>query len=204
MIVPHSQSKPISFRTNVFSMVFGFILVIGIASTFFYFNRQVLGANHEITRLQAENQKNLASLDELRDQNANLLQTAKRFQASLSHSLSLLGINQSSDTDSVSTQSSDLSSLFSSNDLATGTAKEAADIQQLTSYLEGAIQPVEQIGKLLESQGTLFSDIPSIWPIKNGLGHISMEFGQNIHPITGQWYISLPKAFGCKPPIRQQ
>ncbi|MCI6480176.1 MAG: M23 family metallopeptidase [Candidatus Treponema excrementipullorum] len=189
MIVPHSQSKPISFRTNVFSMVFGFILVIGIASTFFYFNRQVLGANHEITRLQAENQKNLASLDELRDQNTNLLQTAKRFQTSLSHSLSLLGINQSSDTDSVSTQSSDLSSLFSSNDLATGTAKEAADIQQLTSYLEGAIQPVEQIGKLLESQGTLFSDIPSIWPIKNGLGHISMEFGQNIHPITGQWYI---------------
>lgn len=189
MIVPHSQSKPLNFQTNVFALILGVFLVVGLMSSFFYFNKRAVGSSAEIARLQNENRKTLASLDELREQNTDLLQTAKRFQSSLSQSMSLLGINQSSSTSKASVNGSDLSSLFSSNDLASGTAREAANIEQLTSFLEGAIQPIEQIGKMLESQGTLFSDIPSIWPLKNGVGHISMEFGQNEHPITGQWYI---------------
>ncbi len=189
LLVPHSQSKPLSFQTNVFALVFGVILVVGMGISFVYFNQKTIGASAEISRLQNENKKTLASLDELRDQNNDLMQTAKRFQSSLSQSLSLLGINQSNQASRSSMQGSDLSSLFNSNDLVSGTTQETADIEQLISYLEGAIQPIEQIGKMLESQGNLFSEIPNIWPLKNGLGHISMEFGQNRHPITGQWYI---------------
>ncbi len=189
LLVPHSQSKPLSFQTNVFALIFGVILVVGMGISFVYFNQKTIGASAEISRLQNENRKTLASLDELRDQNNDLMQTAKRFQSSLSQSLSLLGINQSNQASRSSMQGSDLSSLFSSNDLVSGTTQETADIEQLISYLEGAIQPIEQIGKMLESQGNLFSEIPNIWPLKNGDGHISMEFGQNRHPITGQWYI---------------
>ncbi len=189
MIVPHSQSKPINFQTNIFALVLGLLILLGVGSSFFYFNKKAIGSGAEIARLQNENRKTLASLDELREQNSDLLQTAKRFQSSLSQSMSLLGISHSSTASKASIKGSDLSSLFDSNDLASGTAREAANIEQLTSFLEGAIQPIEQIGKMLESQGTLFSDIPSIWPLKNGVGHISMEFGQNEHPITGQWYI---------------
>ncbi len=189
LLVPHSQSKPLSFQTNVFALVFGIILVVGMGISFIYFNQKTIGASAEISRLQNENRKTLASLDELRDQNNDLMQTARRFQSSLSQSLSLLGINQSNQASRSSMQGSDLSSLFNSNDLVSGTTRETADIEQLISYLEGAIQPIEQIGKMLESQGNLFSEIPNIWPLKNGIGHVSMEFGQNRHPITGQWYI---------------
>ena len=154
MLVPHSQAKPLSFQTNVFALVFGIILVVGMGASFFYFNKKTVGSSMEISRLQDENRKTLASLDELRDQNSDLMQTAKRFQSSLSQSLSLLGINQSNQSNRASMQSSDLSSLFNTNDLVSGTARETADIQQLISYLEGAIQPIEQIGKMLESQGT--------------------------------------------------
>ena len=96
MIVPHSQSKVVNFQTNVFALCLGIVLIVGIISSFVYFNRQVAGSNAEITRLINENRQTLASLDELRDENNNLLQTAKRFQSSLSQSLSLLGINSSS------------------------------------------------------------------------------------------------------------
>lgn len=189
MIVPHSQGKVLNFQTNVFALAFGIILVIGIASTFVYFNKQAAGSGAEISRLMNENRQTLASLDELRDENNNLLQTAKRFQTSLSQSLSLLGINQSSTVAKASMNDSDLSSLFDTRDQITGSTKEASDIRMLNSYLESAVQPIEQIGKMLESQETLFTDIPNVWPIKGGIGHISMPFGQNIHPITGQWYI---------------
>lgn len=189
MIVPHSQSKVVNFQTNVFALCFGILLIIGIISSFVYFNRQAAGSSAEINRLINENRQTLASLDELRDENNNLLQTAKRFQSSLSQSLSLLGINNSSSVAKASMGDSDLSSLFDIQSQVSGSTKEAADIRQLNSYLESAVQPIEQIGKMLESQGSLFTDIPNIWPIKGGIGHISMQFGQNVHPITGQWYI---------------
>lgn len=189
MIVPHSQGKVFSVQTNVFALVLGIILAAGITGSFVYFNQKNASSGLEISRLRDENRETLASLDELRDENNNLLQTAKRFQSTLSQSLSLLGINQNTGTSKSAGRNSDLSSLFDTQDITLGSLKETSDIKQLTAYLESAVRPVEQIGKMLENQGALFSDIPNVWPVKNGIGHISMEFGQNIHPITQQWYI---------------
>ena len=189
MIVPHSQGKMISFKTNVFALIMGTIVFVGIGCSFVLTNRHTIGTGAEISRLKEENRETLASLDELRDENNNLLQTAKRFQTSLSQSLSLLGINDSTSTSNFTQQNSDLAGLFNTQDVVPGSLKETADIRQLNSYLESAVEPVEQIGKMLETQNALFSDIPNIWPVKGGIGHISMAFGQNVHPITNQWYI---------------
>jgi len=189
MIVPHEKGRVFTIQTNIFAMLMGFIIFAGITCSFIYFNKRTAGSSLEISRLRAENKETLASLDELRDENNNLLQTAKRFQSSLSQSLSLLGINQSGTVQKGTGGNGDLSSLFDSNDITSGSLRETSDVRQLTAYLESAVQPVEQIGRMLETQGTLFTDIPNIWPIKNGIGHISMGFGQNIHPITQQWYI---------------
>lgn len=189
MVVPHSQGKVFSIQTNVFALVLGIILAAGVTGSFIYFNQKNASSGLEISRLRDENRETLASLDELRDENNNLLQTARKFQSTLSQSLSLLGINQNTGSSKSAGRNSDLSSLFDTQDITSGSLKETSDIKQLTAYLESAVRPVEQIGKMLENQGALFSDIPNVWPVKNGIGHISMEFGQNIHPITQQWYI---------------
>ena len=189
MVVPHAKGKVVNFQTNVFALALTAVLVIGIISSFVYFNRQAAGSGAEISRLMNENRQTLASLDELRDENNNLLQTAKRFRTSLSQALSLIGISQSSDIARASMNGGDLSSLFDTQEQAFGATQEANDIRLLNAYIENAIQPIEEIGKMLKNQETLFSDIPNIWPIRGGIGHISMQFGQNEHPITGQWYI---------------
>lgn len=189
MIVPHAQGKVVNFQTNVFAMVLGIIIALGIVFSFIFFNKNAINSAAEISRLFTENRQTMASLDELRDENNNLLQTAKRFQTSLNQSLSLLGIESQTDTSNAPLANGDLSSLFSTEELSTGSVREAADIRQLTSYLEGAVQPIEQIGKMLETQNSLFSDIPSIWPVRSAQLHVSMGFGPMVHPITGQWYV---------------
>mgnify|MGYP003515508857 CR=1 FL=1 len=113
MIVPHSQGKVINIQTNVFALSFGIVLVIGIVFSFFYFNRNAVSSSIEINSLMNQNRETLASLDELRDENNNLLQTAKRFQSTLSQSLSLLGINQNTGTSKSAGRNSDLSFLWS-------------------------------------------------------------------------------------------
>ena len=189
MIVPHEKGKVVNFQTNVLAMCLAVVVVAGILFSFIFFNKHAVASSAEINRLYAENRPTMASLDELRDENNNLLQTGKRFQSSLSNTLSLLGIEQESTQTNSSLNNSDLSSLFSTEELSAGSIKETADIRQLTSYLEGAVQPIEQIGKMLETQNSLFSDIPSIWPVRSPQLHVSMPFGPNVHPITGQWYI---------------
>ena len=189
MIVPHSQNKVINFQTNVFALVLGVLVSIGVLASFLYYNRRSISANLEISALEDQNRATLASLDELRDENANLFQAAKRFQTSLSQSLSLLGIEQVKNNSETSASNGDLSSLFSSTELAQGTLKEVADVKELTTYLEDAVKPIEQIGKMLKTQQNLFTEIPSICPVKNPNYHISMAFGPNIHPLNGPWYI---------------
>ena len=189
MVVPHSKGSVINFQTNVFALAFGILLVVGIVSAFIYFKRQDSGIRSELSKTTKENRELLASFDALRDENNNVLQSAKRFKTSLTQTLSLLGLNQSKNVNKNFSSDSDLNSLFDTEETVSGTTKEVADMKQLSSFLESSIQPIEHIGKMLESQETLFTDTPNIWPIKGGIGHISQNFGQNTHPITGVWYI---------------
>ena len=189
MIVPHSQNKVINFQTNVFALVLGILISIGVISSFFYFNRRSVSAGMEIALLENQNQETLASLDRLRDENANLFQAARRFQNSLSQSLSLLGINQIQNSGESQNTNSDLSSLFSTSEFSAGTTREVSDIRELASYLDDAVEPIEQIGKMLKTQQNLFSEILNISPLKTTNFHVSMAFGPNQHPIHGNWYI---------------
>ena len=189
MIVPHSQSKVINFQTNVFALILGVLVTVGVITSFFYYNRRSISANMEISSLVEQNRATLASLDELRDENTNLFQAAKRFQASLSQCLSLLGIDQVKNNSETSASNGDLSALFSSTEVTQGSIKEVAEVKELTSYLEDAVKPIEEIGKMLKTQQNLFTEIPSICPVKNPNYHISMAFGPNIHPLNGNWYI---------------
>jgi murein DD-endopeptidase MepM/ murein hydrolase activator NlpD len=188
MIVPHSQRRVINIQTNVFALSLAVVLLIGVFSSFFYFNKNSLASAAAISRLQKQHRDTLASLDEVRDENIVLLQAAKRFQGALNTTLARLGINRPNEQ--AAGASSDLSSMFSTLELSAGSVEETADIRRLAGFLESSVQPLEQIGKMLEAHGTLLSDIPSIWPLSNpAIGHLSMKFGQNIHPITGQLYL---------------
>ncbi len=189
MVVPHSQKKVINFQTSFFSVIFFVVALCGILASFFLFSRNSIVSGQKIAALQAEARENRASLDQLKDETGNLLKAAQNFQSAFSGTLSLVGLDSATSAAKSSMQNGDLSSLFNVSESAQGSVKEVAELQRLTGYLENSVQPIEEIGKLLDSQNTLFSDIPSLWPIKGGIGHVSMAFGQNRHPFTGQWYI---------------
>ena len=188
MIVPHSQRRIVNFQTNVLALILGLSLITGICASFFYFNKNSLSSSVTISRLEKQNRETLASLGEVRDENILLLQAAKQFEAALTTTLARLGIKESRER--VSGGTSDLAALFGAGETVSGSVQETAEIRELANFLEGSVQPIEQIGKMLEAHGTLLSDIPSIWPIANpAIGHLSMKFGQNTHPITGQLYL---------------
>lgn len=187
MIVPHSQKKVLNFQTSIFSLFFTLMIIIGLFSSFFWFAHKTTVSVHDLSTAKEEAHKAQASLDILRDETNELLKTARNFQAALTQAFSSLGLKTA--VPQGKTANGDLSFLFNMHEVVDGALKETGELKQLTSYLNDAVLPVQEMGKLLNMQTTLFSDIPSLWPIKGGIGHISMAFGQNRHPFTGQWYI---------------
>lgn len=189
MVVPHSQKRVVNFQTTIFSLLFFVVLIVGIFGSFFWFSSRAIVSQKALSELQEETRSTRASLDQLKDEAGNLFKAAQNFQAAFSGTLSLIGMDTSATTLKSNIQNGDLSSLFNVKETAQGSVREIAELQHLTGYLENSVQPIQEIGKLLDSQSTLFSDIPSLWPIRGGIGHVSMPFGQNRHPFTGQWYI---------------
>jgi murein DD-endopeptidase MepM/ murein hydrolase activator NlpD len=190
VLVPHSAQKVYNLHFTFASFFCGILVLAGgVAGVFFWYgtsyNNTTIGS---FTNKDNRLQDTQASLDQLRDETALLLREAKGFETALSSTLSSLGSDIAGRNDP-NPGGGDLSSFFDITETPDGTLHEVYDVRQLTGYLSSAVEPVKEIGTLLNSQSALFTEIPSIWPIKAGLGHISMFFGQNENPFTGQYYI---------------
>ncbi|MDR2029833.1 MAG: M23 family metallopeptidase [Treponema sp.] len=189
VLVPHSEKKVYNLHVTVFSMVCFVLVMVGIIGAFFWYGASYGNTRQVLADKDGRLKDAQASLDQLRDETSRLLRAARGFEAALSTTLSVLGADTSIDNASNAALSGDLSSFFDIKETAEGTLQEVDDVRRVAGYLSSAVEPVKELGTLLDSQNALLTEIPSIWPIKGGIGHISMFFGQNENPFTGQYYI---------------
>jgi murein DD-endopeptidase MepM/ murein hydrolase activator NlpD len=191
VLVPHSEKKVYNLHISVFAMLcFVLVLAGGAAALFWYGASSNIGDRVTFTDKDGRLKETQASLDQLRDETARLMREARGFESALSNTLSALGADMPAFNDANSGGAGgDLSSFFDILETPEGVLQEVNDMRRLTGYLSSAVEPIKEIGTLLNSHSALLTEIPSIWPIKGGIGHISMSFGQNENPFTGQYYI---------------
>ena len=182
VFVPHSEKKIYNFHISVISMVLCFLIFIGIAGSFFWyaaFSGRMQGGVNEWTSELKDTQ---VDLEQLRNEVRQLSRAARGFEAVLSNTVQSMG---SSSTNTMNiTAPADRSSFFdlSRND---DILKEVEDIRHLAVYLSSATEPIKEIGGILDSQSAILSEIPSIWPLRGGIGHETAGFGMNRDPFTG-------------------
>jgi murein DD-endopeptidase MepM/ murein hydrolase activator NlpD len=189
VLVPHSEKKVFNFHVSLFSLCCAMLIFLGILGAFFWYGASYTGTQGSLTEKDNRLRDTQASLDSLRDEISQLLRQTKGFQTTLSSTLSSLGVNTPVSSSSNPAASGDLSSFFDIRETAEGNLQEVDDLRNLGQYLTSAVEPVKEIGTLFASQSALLTEIPNIWPIRGGIGHISMYFGQNENPFTGQYYI---------------
>ena len=187
VFVPHSEKKVYNLQVTVLS-IFCFVLVVfGVIGGFFWYGTSYSSAVYSMASKDGRLKDTQASLDQFRDESAMLMREARNFESTLSSVLSALGL-KNNNTMSQNT-SGDLSSILGIKETPEGLIREIDDIRQLSSYLSQAVEPIKEIGTLLDSQSALLTEIPSVWPVRNGIGNVTMFFGPNINPINGQYYI---------------
>jgi len=189
VFVPHSEKKVYNLHVSVLSICCFFLVLAAVLGTFFWYGASYRTTRGNLVDKDTRLKDTQASLDQIRDEVNNLLRQYRSFEPALSSTLSILGTDVKG-TDTISKASAgDLSSFFDIKESPEGTLQEVEDLKQLSLFLSSATTPIKEIGALLNSQSALLTEIPSIWPIKGGIGHISMYFGQNENPFTGQYYI---------------
>ena len=191
MVVPHSQKGTFNFQTTLFSLIFTFVIITALVSSFIYFSISTMAQAKKLQILKEETLKTQANLDSLRNETDNLIKNAKDFQNTLSTTLTSLGFKSVMQNEEDSNVDGDLAQIFNLHEGGVAYTKEAGQLRLFSDYLQASIRPVEEMGKMLDLQATFFSDIPSLNPIRSQFitPHVSMTFGQNRHPITGQWYV---------------
>ena len=188
VLVPHSEKKVFNLQVSLFSMLFavlvtaGFLTMVVWSITFYGEYRA------ELTIKDSRLRNTQASLDQLRDELTDFLREARGFEATLSRVFSSLGLNSQSRSLNPG-YSGDLSAFIDSQETVEGHLREVEDLRSLSGYFATAQGPLREIESLLDRQSSLLTEIPNIWPIKGGIGHISQPFGENPNPFTGQNYI---------------
>ncbi|MCL2759814.1 MAG: M23 family metallopeptidase [Treponema sp.] len=187
VFVPHSEKRVYNLHVTVLSICCFLLVVFGILGAFFFYGASYSSTMYAMANKDGRLRDTQASLDQLRDETALLLREARNFESALSGVLSALGIGGNNRLSH--NVSGDLSSFLGIRETSQGLVQEVDDIRRLSAYLSEAVEPIMELGALMDSQSALLTEIPSIWPVRNGIGHITMFFGQNIHPIHGQYYI---------------
>ena len=189
VLVPHSEKKIYNLHITVFSIICFVLVFAGILGGFFWYGATYNTSRGHTTTRDTRLRDTQANLDRIRDEVTLLLREARRFEPALSSTISLLGTDIRGISNTGTASAGDLSSFLGINEIPEGSLKEVEDLRRLKEYLAAATQPIQEIGVLLDSQSALLTEIPSIWPIRGGIGHISSFFGQSINPFTGQYYI---------------
>jgi murein DD-endopeptidase MepM/ murein hydrolase activator NlpD len=187
VFVPHSEKRVYNFHINVLSILCSLLVVGAILGAFLWYG---VSYNSTMTVLAGKDSSlrdAQASLNQMRDETALLLMDVKDFETALSETISALG--QDPGTQRQQVYGGDLGDFFKINETPEGQLREVDNVRRIRSMVSEAVKPLRDIGSMLNSQSALLTEIPSVWPIKNGLGHISMYFGQNINPFSGQYYI---------------
>ena len=189
VLVPHSEKKIYNLHVSVLSVFFFFLIFASIFGTFLYYGMSSRSARDSFVSADSRLRDTQASLDQIRDEVSHLFREVRNFEPALQSTLSTLGMDSMGSGRSTLTPAGDLSSFFDIRESPVGIPREVEDLRQLSQFLSSAAGPIREIGNILDTHSALLTEIPSVWPVQGGLGRITMHFGQNIHPFTGQFYI---------------
>ncbi|QEN06659.1 M23 family metallopeptidase [Oceanispirochaeta crateris] len=202
MLIPHSEKRVFNFQISILALSFISILLISLVVTFVWLTADFSGTTDLLASRSRDLEHSEASLEVLRNEVNQLISSTETFQKSLSGTLESLGI-ESAGRDAASSRSGDLTSFFNVESSENGSLSETVEIQKLKTALDQSVASLDEIGQILNSQKSLLSDIPTMWPLKGVQGYVTAVFGPSIHPFSGQWYLhkGIDLAYGYGVPI---
>lgn len=188
MLIPHSDRRVVNFQISTFVLVFLGLLLALLVAGFTYLATVYTGSSTLVEQTDLELGVTEANLDQVLREVNNLLLSYDVFEGELSETLRSLDISQLPESEFVNGDG-DLADIVHARQVNPDDIRQISQLQDLQQGLSSAIQPLADIADLLATHEALLAEIPHHWPIINGGGQVTMEFGPNTHPIRNYAYL---------------
>lgn len=196
-VVPETAADAVSFRISILVIVFASLLFGSVLGGTAYLYSRSRETPVIVSQQQSDLQKLQANLDEALQELQSVLRTVRPLQEELdisAASFSSAGAGLASPIALSRTQVSDFFQDLAqqpteSSRLTMTTTNEVEELRSFVRNLENSLSTLGQTRELLATTDSYLRDVPHHWPVANGLGVVTMEYGPNIHPFTGQWYL---------------
>jgi len=187
MLVPHRSGKTLTLRISTFLVIFFSILLV--FSVFFGVYTIIKHSQYSrsLAQKELEVQSTSEGLESVLNEIDVLLRTFEIFESSLQVAQSQFNIPTPTAPESGGT--GDLSAISGIQQINPQQVSELFELRQLRDSLSRSIEPVSEIGRTLEREQSLLSDLPILWPVLGGRKALTMEYGPNLHPIWENWYL---------------
>lgn len=186
MFVPHNGKNIYSIELNFYflcTIALGLILLIGSA-VFVYFKgfNSLLNYNSSIQAYEEQNRDIELFSEEVKKTNA----LNNQFIAELDKTTRLINTSVVDDKDR-GLVPGDLAEALTLTSREESGFDEALPFILLQQKISSSLPVLKKVNDVLESQRKFLKEIPIFLPVKNA--KVSMEWGPNIHPVYGYWYL---------------
>lgn len=182
LVVFHSEKPPVGRKFSHFAMGFIVLLLLAVPAFAVYSFASESKLETSMKDSTAEYASLHSELSTYIDDTNLLMKAYKSFSPALSASVAAL---PTLGTKAKSPQSRSFLDPFA---IFAKQPEKAAAIEEVSRGLDRAAEPIEILGKTIEAMDEVKPQVPAIWPIKGDAGHLSMTFGLNPNPFTGQTY----------------
>jgi murein DD-endopeptidase MepM/ murein hydrolase activator NlpD len=182
LVVFHSEKPPMGHKFSHFAMGLIVLLLFALPAFAVY---SFASESRLETSVRYSNDKYEGVHSELSsciESTNSLLKAYKAFSPALSASVAILPTEGKGAKSPQSRSFLDPFALFAKQ------PEKAAAIEEVCQGLDKAAEPLEVLGKTISAMSEVKIQVPAVWPIKGDAGHLSMSFGLNPNPFTGQTY----------------
>jgi murein DD-endopeptidase MepM/ murein hydrolase activator NlpD len=202
MLIPHSEKKIFNFQISLFTLVFVTFVTGVVFIGFFVLATHFTAINEQLAKVTRENQENKIALQDFQDEISGNRPKAKSFNDKLQKVIGILSDDQAKNYLSASISGS-LANYAGPEGSESESIRALSDLRSYMNTIDKSLDPLDQIYKSLESVGEIFTNTPTYWPVKGGVGYITTRFGPDVHPIykTIRIHAGLDIALGIGVPI---
>ena len=189
MLIPHSEKKVLNIQVSLFSIITVSLVFIGLLFSFFILSSGYSGSLRVIDDRDGRIDKVEADLFQTSKSVEKLNEGAEQFKLAMNRTLSIINDNSNSLDDLGSGRGGDLDNLLNIQEASASSTSDIQVIDGVTALLNNSIPQLVKITDQIEKKGEHFIDMPSILPLKNVKGRITLSFGPQKEPFTGKWYL---------------
>ena len=190
MLISDSKHKPIHFAFKpILPITIGLFLAIFISIGIYSFS--LLGKDRlylaQASLESQQKEEDVSRIENNLEKTVKLINNFKELLSTLREERENNFKNEKENLDNgdfLSLKESDNKAL----DLSSMSSTEQLNILQ--SSIQESILPLKETLSLISSQSRLLTELPTMWPVIKGQGHISFLFGPNLDPVTrSRWYL---------------